>query len=518
MGWFKHLSKFLPNTFIKSDPMNDKLDRIAASFDYLPDPRESGEKGFAGALAVGGATKPEHATTAGQAVNRTFNTGLDSGTANNYEITIPIDITSYTDGLEIWFKPVNNCTGASQVKVNGIGYVPLKKANGQNLSDDDLTTSNYAGFRFNGTELRAIGALPGDADQAALSRQSADESKQWAIGVPTEPAGHSAKYWAQQAPNAETLGGYPLDHTGVPLIRGYRADGKIYNDNSDLNGIEINSVHNFDGVNTPNSPDSNWGFVTTYIHGNYSSSNAWRSQLSVGMQTHDIYHRYGNPDGSWQSWAKFITDSNFNTYGNARYLRLVGGTMSGNVDMGGFYLKSNTYKLIGCPGPLYSVVVGDVSRELAFRSSARFDFDGPGNLDGIYFNIAGVGTGLSNLSPKTNNDVKLGTSTLAYKEVNSYSYVTASDERIKDISDIGDTSWIYNLKPVSYEWKNNPSGTRYGFSAQKTYEIMPDKTANLVSKPDKEKDSWGMQPDQLIPLILNEMKILRQRIEQLEEK
>ena len=118
--------------------------------------------------------------------------------------------------------------------------------------------------------------------------------------------------------------------------------------------------------------------------------------------------------------------------------------------------------------------------------------------------------------PLTNNFFYLGTGSKAFKEVNSYSYVTASDERLKDISDLGDTSWIYDLEPIAYTWKDKPTGTRYGFGAQTTYNLMPDKTANLVDKPDKSEDPWGMQPDQLIPLLLNETKILRQRIEKLE--
>ncbi len=465
MGWFKHLSKFMPNTFIKSDLMNDKLDRIASSFDYLPAPRESGEKGFLDPLAVGGATKPDHATTAGQTVNRAFNTGLDSGMANNYDITIPIAITSYTDGLEISFKPVNNNTGASQVKVNGLGYVPLKKANGENLSSGDLSTDSYASFRFNGTEFRSTSLLAGDA-YSGMAYMRADVAAQGGIGTDS------------------------------------------FSNTVDWNSSDVAkagcSKYLLPGSN-PNGPDSSGKYYHPFTFEFASKDGTGNlTQLAIGYSTNRMFMRY-RLSGTWTDWVEFIPST--------------GGTMTGNLNFessSGKGIKIGNVSILFETGGMLQLGGSNYEKSLRYKAHWHTFIvdDSSDNAKG--FEVFANNNGY--FRPLEDNYWYLGTSSKAWKEVNSYAFTTASDERKKNIKDIGDTSWVYDLKPIAYTWKDNPSGLRYGFGAQTTYAIMPDKSANLVRKPDKDEDPWSMQPDQLIPLLLNEMKVLRKRIEKLEGK
>jgi len=111
--------------------------------------------------------------------------------------------------------------------------------------------------------------------------------------------------------DADLLDGHSLNANGIPLLEGYEVSGKIVNDDTDLNTLSVNSVHNIDGSNTANSPETNWGFVITYIHSNFvAGSNAWRSQVFIGMQSNNIYMRYGNPNNTWTSWVKLWNSSN----------------------------------------------------------------------------------------------------------------------------------------------------------------------------------------------------------------
>ncbi len=540
MGWFKHLSKFLPNTFIKSDPMNDKLDRIAASFDYLPTPRESGEKGFIDPLAVGGATKPEHATTAGQSVNRAFNTGLDTGTANNYDITIPITITSYTDGLEIWFKPVNNCTGASQVKVNGLGYVPLKKANGQNLSPGDLSTESYASFRFNGTEFRSTGLLAGDAysgmaympsDVAAQGGIGADEassSVDW-NSLDVAKAGCSRYLLHGSNPNgppeniwffAFTFEYGSKNGDGDLTMLAVSRDSQAMYIRRRLSGswsewakfaiMSPQSGNEGEQLNFESSPSSGLSHLALDVYGTSSSNNHFRMLQRASDDTSRVLDfpivngtvwTNGN-DGAGSG----LDADKLDGLQGSDYLPKSGGTITGTLNVNGTY-KISGYNAISFSNPY--IDFGDTLTRSRLQGAVIYLQSTIGSIwyDGDVF------------TPQDDNICSLGLSSARWTKIFAVNgTIDTSDERLKDIKDIGDTSWVYDLKPIAYTWKDKPCGTRYGFGAQTTYKLMPDKTANLVNKPDNQDDTWGMQPDQLIPVLLNEMKILRQRIEQLEAK
>lgn len=93
--------------------------------------------------------------------------------------------------------------------------------------------------------------------------------------------------------------------------------------------------------------------------------------------------------------------------------------------------------------------------------------------------------------------------------------IQTSDERLKDIEDIGDVSWLYDLEPIAYRWKKDGSQLRYGFGAQTTFEKMPDKDAALVQTED---DQWGMAPDQLIAPMLKLIQQQAETIRNLEER
>lgn len=499
MGWFTHLSKFVSGTFIKADQMNDKLDRIATSFAYLPAPKESGDKGFLTALAIGGATKQDHAVSAGQAVNQSFNTGLDLGTANNYVVTIPITVTVYTDGMEISFKPINNNTGASQINLNGLGNVALKKADGSDLSPGDLAVGSYATFRYNGTEFRSTALLAGDADDVT-------EAKQWAVGLPSEPAGYSAKYWA------DSVNGLAYMRSDVAAQGGIGSD--VATDTLDWNNVNVTKAgcsHYMPRGTTPNGPgDPPYYYPFTF---EYTSKDGTGNltQFAVGYNTNKLHMRY-RLTGTWTSWVEFITTDNFNATGDARYLQKAGDTFTGDVGLGWNALKAGGNNAVKYVAGFveFGVNALGVNSKLA-GEAVNIEIEDWWNVE-----ILLSGT-VPTVQPDVNNTWVLGNATRAWKEITSYSYVTASDERLKNIKNIGDTSWLYDLEPIAYEWKDKPCGLRYGFSAQKTYEVMPNKSANLVKKPEKD-GLWGMAPDQLIAPMLAEIKKLRQRIEQLEAK
>ena len=500
-GWFTNLIKFIPGNDILASEVDGKLDAISKSLnDHLPEPRTDGVPGFQAPCAVGDPTEEYHAIPVSKALKMDMAT--DSGVANEYQLTFDVMPTSYTDGMVVWFKPTHANTGPSTAQIGTLGNVPLKKANGSDLSAGDLDIDSYAGFRFNGTEFRAISLLAGDAEDVEESKQWADESKRWAIGVPTEPAEHSAKWWA------ESVNGLLYMRADVAAQGGIGADA--VNSTIDWNDPEVAiagcSTHYLKGSN-PNAPPqagpntSLHSFCFEYGHKN-GSSQSDIVQLAIS-EFGDIYVR-SRKDGAWTTWDEVINsnyagDWNLGSTGSLHSDGTVISTYSGDNNT---ITLGNTKKTVNITG--YPI---------------KFYIQNETLWPGIQIYLQSVNDNRVAITPMSDRGGYVGTTTRRYEAVYAYNgTIQTCDERDKDIKDLDNTSWIYNLKPIVYEWKDNPSGTRYGFGAQTTYEIMPDKTANLVQKPEKDNEPWGMQMDQLIPLLLNEMKILRKRIEKLEGK
>jgi hypothetical protein len=66
----------------------------------------------------------------------------DSGSANNYILEASGNFqnpTSYKEGMEIIFRPLNSNTGASKININGLGDVDLKYSEGGILSSGELS-------------------------------------------------------------------------------------------------------------------------------------------------------------------------------------------------------------------------------------------------------------------------------------------------------------------------------------------------------------------------------------------
>lgn len=66
-------------------------------------------------------------------------------------------------------------------------------------ADVSSVASNATDISTVAADIANINAVAGDLTNINNAPQYAAEAKQWAIGSPSEPAGNSAKYWAQQA-------------------------------------------------------------------------------------------------------------------------------------------------------------------------------------------------------------------------------------------------------------------------------------------------------------------------------
>jgi len=106
--------------------------------------------------------------------------------------------------------------------------------------------------------------------------------------------------------------------------------------------------------------------------------------------------------------------------------------------------------------------------------------------------------------------------TAVYIDGNGQLGTTTSSARFKTgIADLGSTSGVlYNLRPVTFQYKPeiDPLGIpQYGLIAEEVAEVAPD----LVIY-DEAGDPYTVRYEQLVPMLLNELQRLRERVDSLE--
>lgn len=100
---------------------------------------------------------------------------------------------------------------------------------------------------------------------------------------------------------------------------------------------------------------------------------------------------------------------------------------------------------------------------------------------------------------------------------------TSSDARLKDnISSLGSDNLFDNINPVKFTWKSTGE-VGFGFIAQELYNTIPCAVTvgdNAMNKePDDEGfEQWMIDQSKIVPFLVAEIKSLRSRILNLEEK
>jgi hypothetical protein len=188
-------------------------------------------------------------------------------------------------------------------------------------------------------------------------------------------------------------------------------------------------------------------------------------------------------------------------------------TAGAHVSVSGAYYfvdtKSLTYSagnFIFNGGPLNVTPGGQLTS--AGSAAFRIGFTGGGTQYGITLRPQIDGT--PNLLFVHSGDVAVGqisTNTTAT------SYITSSDERLKeDLKSFDAGNIVDNTNVYDFAWKS--TGERsYGVVAQQAQTVYP--TAVTYTK---ELDFWGVDYSKYVPVLLQELKALRERVRDLEGK
>ncbi len=81
---------------------------------------------------------------------------VDTGSANNYVVTLASPPTSYQSGMILAVTPANSNTGASVINVNSLGNKTVLTALGATLAPGELVAGRVSVMVYDGTSFRVI--------------------------------------------------------------------------------------------------------------------------------------------------------------------------------------------------------------------------------------------------------------------------------------------------------------------------------------------------------------------------
>lgn len=101
------------------------------------------------------------------------NYAVDTGNiANIYVATLPAAVTALADGLEVVLRPTRSNTGPATLNVNGLGNIPIKRFDGNDLKANDILVPVPATLRYVAS-ANAFYINKGDAITAGEAEQLA---------------------------------------------------------------------------------------------------------------------------------------------------------------------------------------------------------------------------------------------------------------------------------------------------------------------------------------------------------
>lgn len=96
----------------------------------------------------------------------------DTGSTDDYVITLSPAPTSYTSGMVFRFKANTSNTGATTLNVNGLGARTIRRDVGENLQNNDIIANQIVSVIFDGTNLQLLSGLPIRASGGTLTLSS----------------------------------------------------------------------------------------------------------------------------------------------------------------------------------------------------------------------------------------------------------------------------------------------------------------------------------------------------------
>jgi len=175
-NYFNSASDLVAGTKARAVDINTRVDAIATGFDKLPAPHSNAptEKGFNELFEILNGANAENPVAVQQIQKNSLTYAADTGTPNNYVVTLTPAITSYTAGLVVWFVPKYSNTGTSYLNVNGLGAKSIKYADDGDIGAGEIFSGGAACVMYDGSVFRLISA---PARLTTRAETAADEAE-----------------------------------------------------------------------------------------------------------------------------------------------------------------------------------------------------------------------------------------------------------------------------------------------------------------------------------------------------
>ncbi|MCK4871060.1 MAG: hypothetical protein KAS93_08125 [Gammaproteobacteria bacterium] len=175
-SWVNSFAALLEHTLAKGSDINTRVDGLGGNWDKLPAPHDDGTEGFFDPCAVGDAVELDQAASAGQVQRNEPSTGVDSGAADAYVVTMGITPVAYVTGLHVTFFATNSNTGASTVNIDGLGIVPMRIHPTNALHAGYITAGDFIDMVYMGSYFYITVVTPDGMTDVVNAAQNADDA------------------------------------------------------------------------------------------------------------------------------------------------------------------------------------------------------------------------------------------------------------------------------------------------------------------------------------------------------
>jgi len=245
----------------------------------------------------------------------------------------------------------------------------------------------------------------------------------------------------------------------------------------------------------------------------FSGSNREKFLVDNGASGNTNYQNVIVGKGNTNSYAQLnIQNSNAGTGASSDVVATAdnGNENSNYIDMG---INSSTYTATG--------ILGGANNAYLFTTGNDFVIGNSTNNKSLIFYTTTGGTNTervriasTGLVPGQDNTYTNGTSTNRWSAVwSANGTIQTSDIRLK--KNIVPLQYglneVLKMKPVSYDWKDNSGKNKIGLIAQEVKKLVPQ-----VVVGDETKENLGMNYAELVPVLINSIKELNKKIEDLQ--
>jgi len=287
-----------------------------------------------------------------------------------------------------------------------------------------------------------------------------------------------------------TLGGSSVVNTSGAITTTGAFTSVGIDDNADANAITINSDETVLFANSISSSKS--GINLLKVENTASDAS--------GIQLHSGHGNWAIKNSATVADAlEFIDESNSNVTNMII-------TNAGNVAIGDASHAARRFSIRGTTNDTTenAIEILDLAGSTIFKQQCTGD---------LYVEQAYT----ANIGGDPNADLLITTS-------GRFGTSSSSERYKKNIEDMGDINWLYNLRPVEFDWKElNQAGETahgYGLIAEEVVSIKPDLTT-YVSDPENPKADPivnGVTYSKLIPFLLKAIQDLSTKNDALEAK